>query len=93
MPRSNWTPEIGCLILAGALGLQSQAYAQTATYKYDTLGRLIEVGHPSGAKTTYAYDAAGNRVTVLVDLTSPPPPPPPPPSSGSMIPWLAVVLG
>jgi YD repeat-containing protein len=37
----------------------------SASYTYDNLGRLIQVDFPSGAKTTYTYDAAGNRTTVL----------------------------
>lgn len=35
-----------------------------ATYKYDDLGRLIEVTYDSGIKITYTYDAAGNILTV-----------------------------
>ncbi|NLD47974.1 MAG: hypothetical protein GX660_12395, partial [Clostridiaceae bacterium] len=35
-----------------------------ATYKYDDLGRLIEVTYNSGKKITYTYDAAGNILTV-----------------------------
>ncbi|NLD48119.1 MAG: hypothetical protein GX660_13155, partial [Clostridiaceae bacterium] len=35
-----------------------------ATYKYDDLGRLIEVTYNSGKKITYTYDAAGNILTI-----------------------------
>jgi YD repeat-containing protein len=38
--------------------------ASAIAYKYDTLGRLIEVDYPSGYSITYAYDAAGNRTVV-----------------------------
>lgn len=34
------------------------------TYKYDDLGRLIEVKYNSGIKITYTYDTAGNILTV-----------------------------
>jgi YD repeat-containing protein len=38
------------------------ADAQNAlTYTYDALGRLTSAVYPSGACTTYLYDAAGNR--------------------------------
>lgn len=48
--------------------------ANSATYTYDNLGRLIQVDYPSGAKATYLYDAAGNRLTVTeapAQLTGP----------------------
>jgi YD repeat-containing protein len=93
MSRSNWTPEIGCLLLAGALAVHGEASAQQVIYRYDSLGRLFEVEYPGGLKTTYSYDAASNRVTVVTASSSPPPPPPPPPppSGSSIIPWLMVI--
>lgn len=39
------------------------AQAGSATYKYDSLGRLSEVAYGNGVVVKYAYDAAGNRVT------------------------------
>ncbi len=45
------------LVLAGT----SPAFAGTTTYKYDALGRVIEVDYPDGSIVQYAYDAAGNR--------------------------------
>lgn len=47
------------LILASA-----PALADTVHYKYDALGRLIEVVYPDGTKITYSYDPAGNRTEV-----------------------------
>lgn len=51
-----------CLTAAPALG-QS---APQVSYKYDALGRLIEVRYPNGRVITYTYDAAGNRQQVVV---------------------------
>jgi|LSQX01.2.fsa_nt_gb YD repeat-containing protein len=38
--------------------------AHATTYKYDDLGRVIEVTYNSGQKVTYTYDAGGNILTV-----------------------------
>lgn len=45
-----------------AASMPVTAYAQDTGYSYDALGRLVEVRLPSGAKVSYQYDAAGNRV-------------------------------
>lgn len=42
-------------------GLVSPAFAGTTTYKYDALGRVVEVDYPDGSIVYYSYDAAGNR--------------------------------
>lgn len=39
--------------------------SKLASYEYDDLGRLVRVALPSGASATYAYDAAGNRTSVV----------------------------
>lgn len=48
------------------VGLTSLALAGSATYTYDTLGRLTKVTYSNGVVITYAYDAAGNRTTLVV---------------------------
>jgi YD repeat-containing protein len=64
---------IKVFVTAMAVGLAtvSAANAGTTTYKYDALGRVIQVDYPDGARITYAYDAAGNR-TRVVSTASPP---------------------
>lgn len=55
------------LLLGGtafaAFGRAGVAHADT--YTYDALGRLATVTRPNGAVVTYAYDAAGNRTSVV----------------------------
>ncbi|ESQ90230.1 hypothetical protein ABAC460_10805 [Asticcacaulis sp. AC460] len=51
---------VSLLALAGCLMAGTAAAGETK-YKYDALGRVIEVLYPDGSKITYAYDAAGNR--------------------------------
>jgi YD repeat-containing protein len=47
------------LISAGSCG---SAWAGSAAYKYDTLGRLSTVTYSNGVTIVYTYDAAGNRL-------------------------------
>jgi YD repeat-containing protein len=44
-------------------------FAETITYTYDALGRIVTASYSNGATVTYTYDAAGNRTT----LTQTPP--------------------
>lgn len=37
---------------------------QAISYKYDSLGRVVEITYDSGQKVTYTYDAGGNILTV-----------------------------
>lgn len=43
----------------------SVAQAQSATYVYDNLGRLIQVTYDDGSVQAYGYDPAGNRSSSL----------------------------
>ncbi len=42
----------------------------TTTYTYDSLNRLLTVDEPAGRRTTYAFDAAGNRCTETIVVNS-----------------------
>jgi hypothetical protein len=54
------------LLMASVAGA-AQA-AETVTYSYDALGRLISVSHAgtvnNGQQTSYTYDSADNRTNV-----------------------------
>lgn len=55
-------------LLLGGLAIQVPAWAGSAQYSYDTLGRVIKVVYTDGSKTTtivYSYDASGNRASVV----------------------------
>ncbi len=43
----------------------SLAAADSASYTYDSLGRLTTVTYANGTIITYSYDAMGNRSTVV----------------------------
>jgi len=70
---------IGCIRSVGAVCLGTLlfaaiALADTTTYTYDALGRLIKVTSiPTGAVVTYSYDAAGNRTQTTSKSESIPP--------------------
>src|SRR5579862_4173954 len=42
----------------------SKVFAQTFTYAYDELGRLIAVVDPSGNAGVYSYDKVGNLLSI-----------------------------
>ena len=44
--------------------LSTAAAADTVTYVYDALGRIVRATYASGAVIEYSYDAAGNRTEV-----------------------------
>jgi uncharacterized protein RhaS with RHS repeats len=68
-PRTLILAAIAVVVAAGAAMLVSQTSAQvpgTVTYRYDSLGRVVQDIYPaqSGA---YSYDAAGNRVSATLN--------------------------
>lgn len=59
------------IIAAGLALLPAAAFAgETVTYTYDAKGRLTQVAHSgsinNGQTSTYAFDAADNRVSYAV---------------------------
>ena len=65
MHRSRMAACIGTAGLAVGGLMAGPAHAQTHTYTYDELGRLIATEIQSGASIkhrVYAYDPAGNRL-------------------------------
>jgi YD repeat-containing protein len=52
-----------------AAATPNHAYAGSATYKYDNLGRLTSITYGTGVVITYTYDAAGNRGLEVVTGT------------------------
>ncbi len=57
------------LLCAAPASVQAQSTPpaqNSVAYRYDALGRLIEVRYPNGRVVTYSYDEAGNRKTVVV---------------------------
>ena len=56
---------VGTLVVVLAiLGIAIYSSAYADAYTYDTLGRLTRVDYSNGSCIIYAYDDAGNRVTV-----------------------------
>jgi len=47
--------------MVSCMSAEALAQAQSVTYRYDSLGRVVQVTYSNGASVTYAYDAAGNR--------------------------------
>lgn len=48
--------------VSGIAVMASRSMSGTTTYKYDDLGRLVQVTTPSSRQTSYSYDKADNRV-------------------------------
>jgi YD repeat-containing protein len=46
--------------------ISATAWAGSASYTYDTLGRLTQVKYSNGVVIQYTYDAAGNRTTQVI---------------------------
>lgn len=55
-------------LITGSLVSTTPAWAGSAVYAYDNLGRVKQVTYTDGIKVTtitYSYDAAGNRTSVV----------------------------
>jgi YD repeat-containing protein len=61
--RRKLLAQSGLALVSGAIA--APASADTATYVYDELGRLVRVTYSDGTIVVYNYDAAGNRLQVI----------------------------
>ncbi len=61
MQRISRIAMLGMALVASLAIAASPSLAGTTTYKYDTLGRVIEVDYPDGSIVYYSYDKNGNR--------------------------------
>ncbi|HEY9024661.1 MAG TPA: IPT/TIG domain-containing protein, partial [Burkholderiaceae bacterium] len=52
-------------VLACGLAAWATAHASDATYRYDQLGRLLEIVTGDGKSARYKYDTAGNLTDVI----------------------------
>ena len=55
---------IGIAVIGILIATVSISSAQSVTYTYDTLNRLIKVDYGDGNVVNYTYDQAGNRIYV-----------------------------
>ena len=74
--RNRFIPLLISFILSCFLfsAVTDVLYAANITYTYDNLNRLTKVDYGNGGTITYAYDAAGNRLSLVStppDLTPP----------------------
>jgi YD repeat-containing protein len=59
--RPSAIAALACLSFCGGF----PASAGTDVYNYDALGRVVSIVRSNGKTTSYSYDAAGNRKTVV----------------------------
>lgn len=57
-------------LLLAAIGGAGTALADSVSYTYDPLGRLVQVAYDNGASVAYNYDSAGNRTSVAVNAVA-----------------------
>ncbi len=67
MSRTTFVAAIAALFLISGTAV---AATDSATYTYDSHGRIQTVTYANGTTITYAYDSAGNRTTVTTTCSS-----------------------
>ena len=63
---------ISLAVIAFLLAFSVTSYAETATYMYDELNRLVRVQYDDGSVVQYTYDGAGNRLQIQTPDLIPP---------------------
>ena len=58
------------VIAGSSLASSAWAASDSATYGYDSLGRVTTMTYANGTTITYSYDAAGNRTSVTTTCGS-----------------------
>lgn len=75
--KALWSATSGLALMFATSG---SAFAETVTYKYDALGRVVTVGvvngPANGTSVSYGYDPVGNRSQVAIGGSSTPTPTP-----------------
>lgn len=61
---NNFTVAV-VICAASTIFANSAVHASSVTYKYDSLGRIVEAIYSTGLDIKYSYDPAGNRTTVV----------------------------
>ena len=59
---------VSIILLTLLVTASASSFAETITYTYDNLNRLVRVNYGSGTTITYLYDAAGNRINMASSL-------------------------
>jgi YD repeat-containing protein len=65
---------LGIAAVGIGIAVASVDFAHADTYRYDALSRLIRVQYTNGSVIEYSYDAAGNRLSMLITVNAAPPP-------------------
>ncbi len=67
--KSVWlTAGVFILTLSLLLGISSRLHAETVSYTYDNLHRLVQASYPDGTTADYTYDTVGNLVSTATNF-------------------------